>query len=173
MYSISVRPAIPQDIETIVAFINALAHYEHLEDEVVGDPQELEAHLFGPTTPGHPILEAILAELDQIPVGFAIFYPNYSTFAMRPGLYLEDIFVLPEYRSKGVGRSLFQYLAKLTVERNYRRFEWRVLDWNDTAISFYQRMGAEVLLDWYTCRISGENLQQLALTLNPSPKEGL
>lgn len=123
--------------------------------------------------PGHPILEAILAELDQIPVGFAIFYPNYSTFAMRPGLYLEDIFVLPEYRSKGVGRSLFQYLAKLTVERNYRRFEWRVLDWNDTAISFYQRMGAEVLPDWYTCRISGENLQQLALALNPSPKEGL
>jgi len=162
MQSLCIRPAEPKDLQTIVAFINALAHYEHLEDQVVGDPQELEMHLFGPVSPGYPVLEAILAELDQTPVGFAIFYPNYSTFEMKPGLYLEDIFVLPEYRNQGVGRSLFEYLAKVTVERNYRRFEWRVLDWNDTAISFYQRMGAEVLPDWYTCRINGENLKQLA-----------
>ena len=123
---------------------------------------DLRVHLFGPPRLGYPPLEAILAELDQVPVGIAIFFPNYSTFEMQPGLYLEDIFVLPEYRNQGVGRSIFQYLAKLALERNYRRFEWRVLDWNDMAISFYQRMGAEVLPDWYTCRITGENLEQLA-----------
>ncbi|MEY2978125.1 MAG: GNAT family N-acetyltransferase [Prochlorotrichaceae cyanobacterium] len=162
MNSICIRPAQPEDLETIVAFINALAHYEHLEDQVVGNPEELKEHLFGPPRSGRPPVEAVLAEMNQLPVGIAIFFPNYSTFEMKAGLYLEDIFVLPEYRNQGVGRSLFQYLAEIAVERDYGRFEWRVLDWNDMAISFYQRMGAEVLPDWYTCRITGENLKQLA-----------
>ena len=161
--SATIRPAQPQDLETIVTFIRALAQYEKLEDQVVGNPDELREHLFGERSRmGYPAVEAILADIDDRAVGFALFFPTYSTFAMKPGLYLEDIFILPEYRHQGIGKSIFQYLAKIALERDYGRFEWRVLDWNDPAIRFYKKMGAEVLTNWYHCQVSGDNLTKLA-----------
>ena len=153
-----VRPAIAADIPTIFALIQALAEYEKLSHEVVGSPEALETHLFG----DRPYAEAIVAEVAGQGVGFALFFHNYSTFLTQPGIYLEDLFVLPEYRGQGVGKALLTYLAQLTVTRNCGRLEWSVLDWNAPAIAFYERMGADVLPDWRTCRVTGNSLKNLA-----------
>lgn len=155
---IDIRPAQPEDVATLWTLVKALAEYEKLSDEVTGTPEALEQHLFGP----RPFAEAILARIDQQPAGFALYFYNFSTFLMKPGIYLEDLFVLSQYRRCGIGRAIFQYLAQSAVEQGCGRFEWNVLDWNEPAIRFYQQMGAELKPDWTGCRLSGEALEKLA-----------
>lgn len=142
----------------ILRFIRELAAYEKLEHQVVATESQLAEHLFGP----RPVAEVVLAEADGRPVGFALFFPNFSTFLGRPGLYLEDLYVSPEYRGRGVGRQLLQHLAQLALARGWGRMDWSVLDWNEPAVGFYQRLGAAVMPDWRTCRLTGEALAHLA-----------
>ena len=156
--TLNIRPATPDDAADIFTLIKALAEYEKLSDRVTGNVADLERHLFG----SRPYAEAILAEWESKTVGFALFFPNYSTFLTKPGIYLEDLFVLPEHRRRGIGKALLTYLAKLAVERDAGRLEWSVLDWNSSAIAFYQQMGATVLPDWRICRVTDEALQNLA-----------
>jgi GNAT superfamily N-acetyltransferase len=156
--SISVRPAEPADVPLIFELIRGLAEYERLLDEFVGTEAALREHLFG----ARRYCEALVAEDAAGPGGFALFFHNYSTFAMKPGLYLEDIFVLPERRGRGLGRALLTRLAQIAVERGCARLEWSVLDWNEPAIGFYERLGARLLADWTTCRLAGEALARLA-----------
>ncbi|MBW4522347.1 MAG: GNAT family N-acetyltransferase [Scytolyngbya sp. HA4215-MV1] len=155
---IVIRPAMPGDVPTLFGLIQALAEYEKLSHAVTGTVAELEAHLFG----DKPYAEAILAEFAEKPAGFALFFYNYSTFLTKPGLYLEDLFVLPDYRRRGIARALLTHLGQLAVDRNCGRVEWSVLDWNAPAIAFYERIGATILPDWRICRITGDGLQQLA-----------
>ena len=156
--TLNIRPATPDDAADIFTLIKALAEYEKLSDRVTGNVADLERHLFG----SRPYAEAILAEWESKTVGFALFFPNYSTFLTKPGIYLEDLFVLPEHRRRGIGKALLTYLAKLAVQRDAGRLEWSVLDWNSSAIAFYQQMGATVLPDWRICRVTDEALQNLA-----------
>ncbi|MGC9524306.1 MAG: GNAT family N-acetyltransferase [Limnospira sp.] len=151
------RPATPADVPAIFSLIRALAEYEKLSHQVTGDADALKQHLFG----ARPYAEVILAEWEQKIVGFALFFPNYSTFLTQPGIYLEDLFVLPDYRGRGIGKALLKEVAKLAVSRGCGRLEWSVLDWNQPAIAFYQYMGAAVLPDWRICRVTGESLRQL------------
>lgn len=155
---ITLRSANVTDVPTLFRLIQALAEYEHLSHAVTGTPEDLQEHLFG----AHPYAEVILAEVSGTVAGFALFFCNYSTFLTKPGLYLEDLFVLPEYRRSGIGTQLLTALAQLAIDRGYGRMEWSVLDWNQPAITFYERMGATVLPDWRICRVTGEALQQLA-----------
>jgi len=155
----SIRAAIVEDIPAIFSLILALADYEKLSDKVTGDIETLQEDMFG----AKPCIEAIVAEIEpnQV-VGFALFFTNYSTFLTRRGIYLEDLFVLSEYRGLGIGKALISNLAQIAVTRGYGRFEWSVLDWNEPAIAFYQRIGAEILPDWRICRVTGNALKQLA-----------
>jgi GNAT superfamily N-acetyltransferase len=152
------RPAQPADTTAIFKLIQALAEYEKLSHAVIGSAEALQEHLFG----SHPYVEAIVAECDGEVVGFALFFYNYSTFLTKPGIYLEDLFVLPEYRRQGIGKAFFTYLAKLALEKNCGRLEWSVLDWNEPAIAFYRQMGAKILEDWRICRVTDMALSQLA-----------
>jgi len=154
----TLRLATPADAPALFELILALAEYEKLTHEVVGSAEQLAEHLGGDP----PLVEALLAEVDQQAVGFALFFGNYSTFLTKPGIYLEDLFVRPAYRGQGIGKSLLSALAKLAVERNCGRMEWNVLDWNEPAIAFYKRIGANILPDWRTCRVTGEAIAQLA-----------
>ena len=153
-----VRSATLADVPSLFELIKALAEYEKLSHAVTGSTQSLASHLFGEKT----YAEAILAELSGKAIGFALFFHNYSTFLTQPGIYLEDLFVLPEYRGKGIGKALLVEVASIAVSRGCGRLEWSVLDWNAPAIAFYQRMGADVLPDWRICRVTGENLSDLA-----------
>lgn len=155
---ITIRSATPADVPTVFQLILALAEYEKLTHEVTGSPAELEQALFSDRT----YAEAVLAESGGQAVGFALFFYNFSTFLTKPGLYLEDLFVLPEFRRRGIGQALLRYLAQRAIDQGCGRFEWSVLDWNEPAIAFYQRMGADVLPDWRTCRVTGQSLIQLA-----------
>ncbi|MDD0812237.1 GNAT family N-acetyltransferase [Curvibacter sp. RS43] len=155
--ALRLRPATAEDCDTLLRLIRGLAEYEHLLDRVTATPEQLRATLFGE----RPAAEALLAEWQGEPAGFALFFPNYSTFLAQPGLYLEDLFVLPERRGLGIGKALLQALAALAVQRGCGRFEWSVLDWNQPAIDFYQAMGATVMPDWRICRVTGEALQRL------------
>lgn len=155
---LSITIATESDVTLILAFIKALAEYERLADSVVATADGLRATLFGERA----YAECVIARYDGEPAGFALFFHNYSTFLGRPGLYLEDLFVKPELRGKGVGRALLQYLAKVAVERNCGRFEWSVLDWNESAIGFYKSLGAEPLEDWRIFRVKGDALKRLA-----------
>lgn len=157
--SYSVRPAIPDDVPDLVRLIRALAEYEQLTHLLEVTPEKLHPHLFGE----RPVAEALVAQVDVAGVvGFALFFTNFSTFLCRPGLYLEDLFVLPEHRGSGIGKALLRALGRLAVERGCGRFEWSVLDWNEPAIRFYEAMGASVLPDWRICRVSGDTLQRFA-----------
>ncbi|NET30387.1 MAG: GNAT family N-acetyltransferase [Cyanothece sp. SIO1E1] len=153
-----IRSAAPADTDVLFELIQALAAYAKLSHQVTGNAAALKAGLFGP----RPYGEAILAESAGQAVGFALFFYNFSTFLTQPGIYLEDLFVLPNYRSHGIGKALLAHVAKLAIERNCGRFEWSVLDWNQPAIGFYQRMGADVLPDWRICRVTGAALSELA-----------
>jgi GNAT superfamily N-acetyltransferase len=155
---LTLTPATPGDVPVVFDLIKALAAYEKLSHEVTGTTQQLEQALFGDRT----YAEAILARWQGHPVGFALFFHNFSTFLAQPGLYLEDLFVLPDYRGKGIGKALLCHLADLAVERGCGRLEWSVLDWNQPAIDFYQHMGATVLPDWRVCRVAGDGLTHLA-----------
>lgn len=152
--TLAIHPATPADIPVLVTLIKALADYEKLAHEVTGNPEDLERALFG----DRPYAEAVLAWVDGTPVGLALFFHNFSTFLMQPGIYLEDIFVLSDYRGQGIGKDLLVHVGKLAIERGCGRLEWSVLDWNTPAIEFYQRMGAEIKPEWQTCRVTGAAL---------------
>jgi GNAT superfamily N-acetyltransferase len=155
---VAIRAANEGDLSTILMFIRALGQYERLEHEVVATEEILRAHLFG----ARPMAEVVLAERGGVPVGFALFFPNFSTFLGRPGLYLEDLYVHEHERGHGVGRCLLEHLARLAIERGWGRMEWAVLDWNEAAIGFYRRLGAALLDDWRICRLTGDALSALA-----------
>ena len=156
----SIRAARPGDGGEIVRLIRALAEYEKLLDMAVGTPPLLEAQLFGP----RPSAEAVLVEVDGRAVGFALFFTTFSTFLCRPGLYLEDLFVEPAHRGHGIGKALLRHLAKLAVERDCGRFEWRVLDWNAPSIRFYESLGASILPEWQLVRLTAPEFALLAQT---------
>jgi GNAT superfamily N-acetyltransferase len=155
---INIRNATRADVPLIFAFIRELAEYERLSHEVVATEDQISKTLFG----DRAVSEVVIANLHGQPVGFALFFPNYSTFLGRPGLYLEDLFVRPEARGHGVGRKLLEHLAAIAVEREWGRLEWRVLDWNQPSIAFYEKLGAEPLADWTVYRVTGTALRQLA-----------
>ena len=152
----TVRPARLEDVNAIVGLIRELAEFEKLSHLVEVTPQTLRPHLFGPK----PVAEALVAEVGDEVVAFALFFTNFSTFLGRPGLYLEDLYVQPAQRGKGIGEALLKQLAKLAVQRGCGRFEWSVLDWNEGAIRFYEKMGATVMPEWRICRVTGDALKQ-------------
>ena len=156
--------ATPSDVPAILGLIRDLAEYERLAEHVTATEEVLRHSLFGP----RPHAEALMAFASEDSgdgaraVGFALFFENFSTFLGRPGLYLEDLFVIPEFRGRGMGKALFRRLAQIAIERDYRRLDWAVLDWNDPAIRFYESLGAESLTGWTTNRLSGDALRALA-----------
>jgi len=152
-----IRRAVPEDAPLILGFIRALAEYERMSDEVVATPELLHEWLFE-----KKIAEVIIGELAGAPVAFALFFHNYSTFLGRAGIYLEDLYVRPEARGRGVGKAMFKYIAELAVSRGCGRLEWWRLDWNESSISFYKSFGAEAMSDWTVYRLSGETLYKLA-----------
>ena len=152
----TLRAAEPRDVEAIVGLIRGLAEFEKLVHLVKATPETLAPHLFGP----RPVVESVVAESEGRVVAFALFFTNFSTFLALPGLYLEDLYVEPEQRGRGIGQALLEHLARLATTRGYGRFEWSVLDWNADAIRFYERMGATVMPDWRICRIAGDALRR-------------
>lgn len=159
--NLNIRSATPDDIPVILDFIKALAEYEKLSHEVVATEELLRTTLFGTK----PVAEVVIGYGESgVPAGFALFFHNYSTFLAKPGIYLEDLFVKPEFRGKGYGKSLLIYLARLAEERNCGRLEWSVLNWNTPAIEFYKSLGAKPMDEWTMFRVTGEALKQLAMT---------
>lgn len=153
-----IRVAAEGDLGLILSLIRELAEYEHLADQVCASEEDLARWLFG----AKPVAEALIAENSGSPVGFALFFHNFSTFLGRPGLYLEDLYVRPESRGKGIGKLLLRELARIASERGCGRLEWAVLDWNGPAIRFYESLGAKQLSDWRIFRLTGEDLTRLA-----------
>lgn len=154
----SIRAATVDDVPVILGFIRALAEYEKRLHQVSATVEGLRATLFG----DRPAAEVALAEVSGQSVGFALFFPNFSTFLARPGIYLEDLFVLPEQRGRGIGKALLVHVARLARERACGRFEWQVLDWNTPSIGFYESLGAQPLREWITMRVTGADLDRLA-----------
>jgi GNAT superfamily N-acetyltransferase len=161
--SITVSPASEADVPVILTFIRGLAEYEKLAHTCVASEDALRRTLFGE----RPYAEVIIARLDGTPVGFALFFHNYSTFLARPGIYLEDIFVLPQHRGAGAGKALLRRVAQIARERDCGRLEWSVLDWNQPAIDFYESLGATVMPDWRICRMAGDVLETFAAGEEP------
>lgn len=158
MGEIKVRAASEEDAPQILAFIRELADYERLSREVVATEEVLRESLFGERR----YAEVVICEHENVPAGFALFFHNFSTFLGRPGIYLEDLYVRPEFRGRGAGRALLAHLARLAKERGCGRLEWWVLDWNEPAIAFYRSLGAEAMEDWTVYRVTGEALERLA-----------
>ncbi len=156
--TVTIRNAEPHDIDLIYGFILALAEYEKLAHEVRADREVLARHLFGP----RPMAEVLIAQQNDKPVGFALFFHNFSTFEGRPGIYLEDLFVDPQARGCGAGKALLAALARRTIERDCARLEWSVLDWNTPAIDFYRAIGARPMDGWTIQRMDGDALVALA-----------
>jgi GNAT superfamily N-acetyltransferase len=152
------RFAMEKDVGLILGFIRELAEYEKLAHEVVADEEMLRRFLFE----GRQVGEVVIAEHEDEPVGFALFFHNFSTFLGRPGMYLEDLYVKPAMRGKGIGTMLLAFLAKIATDRGCGRFEWAVLDWNEPAIAFYKNLGAQPLTDWTVYRVAGPALEALA-----------
>jgi GNAT superfamily N-acetyltransferase len=163
LQALRIEPATPVDAPLIVALVRELAAYERLLDTVRITPDDLQRDLFG----ARAFAEAVIARVGDEPVGFALWFHNYSTFEGRPGLYLEDLFVRPAFRGRGYGEALLRHLARVAVERGCARFEWSVLDWNEPAIAFYRKLGAVPLDDWTVQRVSGDALRALAGSDNP------
>lgn len=155
---LTIRIATRDDSATLLDLIQALADYEHLEGPSEAARARLVEHGFGE----RPKFEALLAYLDEQPAGYALFFETYSTFLCKPTLYLEDLFVLPEYRSRGVGRAFFRFLAQLARERDCGRIEWTVLDWNEPALRFYRKLGGSHLDEWLHYRLAEEQIARLA-----------
>jgi GNAT superfamily N-acetyltransferase len=153
-----IEPATERDVPLILQLIKGLAEYEKLADAVSATEEELRRSLFGP----RPAAEVIIGYAGDEPAGFALFFHNYSTFLAKPGIYLEDLFVRPEWRGHGYGRQLLAHLATLAVERGCGRLEWVVLDWNEPAIGFYESLGAKPMREWRVFRLTGDGLHQLA-----------
>ncbi len=158
-----IRPAQPADVPAILRLIRALADYEKLTSEVTANETRLRASLFpdDPAAAG-PSAYCVIAEADGAPAGFALYFFNYSTFLARPGLYLEDLFVQPEFRGRGLGKALLLHLARIANQRGCGRMEWSVLDWNQSAIDFYESLGARRMKEWQICRLAGPTLEQYA-----------
>ena len=156
--SLVIRPAQETDAEPIHAMICELAEFEQLADQVVSTPESIRNSLFGERSE----CEALVVDCDGEAVAFAIFFHNFSTFVGRPGLYLEDIYVRPSYRQKGIGKAVLIELAKIAEQRECKRFEWCVLDWNKNAIEFYKGLGASVLQDWRIVRLEADSIRRLA-----------
>ena len=154
----SLRSAEPRDVPAIVGLITELAEFEKLAHLVQATPETLHPHLFGP----RPVAEAMVAEVAGEVVAFALFFTNFSTFLAKPGLYLEDLYVRPAHRGRGLGKALLSHLGGLAVQRGCGRFEWSVLDWNVNAIALYEQMGATVMPEWRICRVSGDALMAFA-----------
>jgi GNAT superfamily N-acetyltransferase len=159
MTDIRIRPATSDDVPLMITFIHELATYEKLAHVVVTSEVDLYAALFGE----RPVIEAVIASVDDAPVGYALFFPNFSTFLGKPGLYLEDLYVRPAARGIGAGRKLLEHLARIVVERGWGRLEWSVLDWNEPSIAFYKKMGAQAMDEWTVFRLTGKALETLAL----------
>ncbi|MFZ5494279.1 MAG: GNAT family N-acetyltransferase [Verrucomicrobiota bacterium] len=157
----SIRPALPADVPVILDLIRGLADYEKLGHEVEATEDRLHRSLF-PAGGAAPAAHCVLAEVDGAPAGFALYFFNYSTFLAKPGLYLEDLFVKPEFRGRGLGKALLLHLAKHANAKGCGRMEWTVLDWNQPAIEFYESLGARRLREWQLCRLAGAALQQYA-----------
>jgi GNAT superfamily N-acetyltransferase len=153
-----IQPATVADVPAILDFIRKLAKYEKLSHQVKATQSQLRQHLFGP----HPAAEAIVARLGKKPVGYALFFTTFSTFAGRPGIWLEDLFVLPAHRRAGIGRALLRSIAAIAIKRKCARLEWSVLDWNAPAIKLYRKLGAKAMDDWTTQRVTGDALVRLA-----------
>ena len=156
--SITIRRARKCEVGLIFALIRELADYEKLLDEVEASEQMIDMALFG----DNPRLFCEIAEWDGEPAGFAVWFVNFSTFSGRSGIYLEDLFVRPAYRGKGIGKALLAYLAKLCVEKGWARLQWSVLDWNTPSIAFYKSLGAVMMDEWTVCRVNGPALAALA-----------
>jgi len=154
---IILRSAKKRDTALILNFIRELAEYEHLSSLLEVDENKLRKYIFK-----EKIVEVIIAEYDNKPAGYALFFNNFSTFLGKPGIYIEDLFVKPEFRGKGLGKYLLSYLAKLVQERNYGRLEWACLNWNEPSIKFYKSQGAQSMDEWTVYRVSGKNLAMLA-----------
>ena len=157
MTNFQIRNATEEDVAVIVSFIRQLAEYERLSHQAVMTEETVRQSLFGP----RPYAEVLLGYSDGKPVAFAVFFHNFSTFLGRPGLYLEDLFVIPEMRGKGFGRAMLVELANIARDRKCGRFEWSVLDWNESAIEFYKNLGAEPMNEWTIFRVTGEALDRL------------
>ena len=157
-HEVSIRTAVESDLPLILHLIESLAEYERLRDQCVATKEKLRATLFG----DHPAAEILIASIENEPMGFALFFHNYSTFLAQRGIFLEDLFVKPDARGKGVGRALLSSLARLAIERDCGRLEWNVLDWNELAISFYKGIGAAPMDEWTTFLMTGEALRKLA-----------
>jgi GNAT superfamily N-acetyltransferase len=153
-----IRPATPDDCEAIAALVRELATYEKLADHAKASGDDLRRHLFGP----RPYAEALIAEIDSRPIGFALYFHTFSTFRGQPGIYLEDLFVQPEHRGKGMGKALLAHLAAVAVERGCGRVEWAVLNWNEPAIGFYRSLGARPMDEWTVYRVDEDSLAELA-----------
>ena len=156
----TIRPATPDDVPLILGFIRELAAYEKLLHEVEADEAQLTRTLF--PADGAPVAYCVLAFVDGAPAGFALYFFNYSTFLARPGLYLEDLFVKPEFRGHGLGKALLLHLAQIANARGCGRLEWWVLDWNQPAIDFYKKLGAVPMSDWTVFRLTGAAQRQYA-----------
>jgi GNAT superfamily N-acetyltransferase len=153
-----IREAERKDVPLVLSFIRKMGEYEKLSHEVVASEELLERYLFG----NRRFAEVILGYYNEVPVGFALYFFNFSTFLSRPGIYLEDIFVLEEYRRMGFGKVMLSYLAKTAVERECGRLEWVVLDWNEPSIKFYKSLGAKLMNEWIITRMTGPSLKELA-----------
>ncbi|MCH8290920.1 GNAT family N-acetyltransferase [Candidatus Poribacteria bacterium] len=156
-----IRPASEDDVPIILSFIKELAEYERLSHEVIATEDTLRECLFGERR----FAEVVIGYYGNEPVGFALFFYNFSTFLSKPGIYLEDLYVKPEFRRRGYGRVLLLYLARLAKERGCGRFEWSALDWNEPAINFYKNLGAVPMDEWTVYRVTGETLSRLANAL--------
>ena len=154
----TLRSAVKADVLQILTFIKHLAEYEKLSHEVVATEELLEKYLFG----DEKVAEVVIGYEGLTPVGFALYFYSYSTFLGKPGIYLEDLFVLEEYRGKGFGKSLLLYLTKIAKDKDFGRVEWAVLDWNKPAIDFYNSLGARQMEEWIINRVSGTTLDELA-----------
>lgn len=157
--SLHLRPATRADLQTILGLIESLAEYEKLRHECLATVEALDRHLFGE----HPRAEVVLAEWEGSVAGFALFFHTFSTFLAKPGIYLEDLFVKPEHRGRGIGKALLVHLARLANLRGCGRVEWSVLDWNTPSIAFYESLGARRLDDWHMFRLTGPALESLAI----------
>jgi GNAT superfamily N-acetyltransferase len=156
--AIRIDPATPDDVPLVLDLIRELAEYEHEPESATATPQQLHEALFG----ARPAAEAAIARYGGEPAALALWFQNFSTWTGRPGLWLEDLFVRPAYRRRGVARALMAYLARLALERGYGRLEWAALDWNRPAIGFYETLAAQAMDEWTTYRLSGESLRRLA-----------
>ena len=153
-----IRQAVSTDVPLVLAFIRKLAEYEKLTHEVVATEEQLEKYLFGK----EKVAEVVIGLYHRTPVGFALYFYNFSTFLAKPGIYLEDLYVLEEHRGKGFGKVLLAYLAKLAVDKGCGRLEWAVLDWNEPSIEFYKSLGAKLMNEWIINRMTGRDLEKLA-----------